>query len=566
MRLTISGFLLLLLALVVLVSSVRVVPSSIRVEDEQQQQQYNVVAGVPPQDDIFVQQNVQLLRRRLQNSEDDNNSTVTATATATATSMSPPTHKIVSLPLLDKLPTDLYSGLLKASEDGDKNFFYWLVAPEDDATKASAPLLIWLNGGPGCSSSDGFFLEHGPLKFVKDENTQEWKLAPNEYSWHKAPAWVLYVDQPVGTGLSYTRSKSNYPKNDDEVNVDFHYFLEEFFLFHRDKFMGDDGTDKVKNQIYFSGESHAGHYIPSMMDYILKKTDGRVSMVLGGAAIGNGWIDPYNQYGVGDMAYGRGFIDLAQKSFLWKKEKECQLQISNGNYNFAGCYQLLDTIVDQSYGGDQTQTIASMYDVTKAEKRGVPRSFPIGHNLIEFYLGGEKGAYPGDLPSVDFHDVLVAIHAMETLEVGQLYKECTDPPYFALQHQDGLGVTAQISTLLENNIPMLFFNGMNDLICNHMGTEKALMKLTWSKIKDWTTAVRATWGTAAPDLQPEAYVQQYQNLMYLKIPNSGHMVANDQPQFALAMMKQFLRSQSFQENVSVQTIGKDTAQIEALTC
>jgi len=576
-------FAILQLLVVVVVVSVRLVPSSFHDEmmmANEQKQQYNVLVDVPVNNNnnyynVFVQgDREQQLRRRLEPQQQQEEAQVENNSNNTATnddndndaSTGSNSHKIVSLPLLDgPLPTDLYSGLLKANEEGDKKLFYWLVAPEGG--EDTAPLVIWLNGGPGCSSSDGFFLENGPLMFSEDN-----KLVPNEHSWHKLPAWVLYIDQPVGTGLSYSKKKI-YPKNDDEIDADFVYFLEEFFLFHKDKFLVEE--NKVKVPIYFTGESHAGHYIPSMMDYILKKqqqennNSNRVTMSLGGAAIGNGWIDPYYQYGVSDMAYSLGWIDMAQKSYLDKKEKECQIQIAEkNNYNYSPCYELLDIVVDQAYGGNSDKKV-SIYDVTKSESRNAPRTFPEGHRTIEYYLGGKRSKNNlVSLPDVQFKDVLEAIHATESLEVGGMtYQECTDPPYFALQHQDGLGVMDQITSLLENNIPMFFFNGMNDLICNHIGTEKALLhSLKWSKIKDWSAAVRSIWNTQQQQEHPvAAYVQQYQNLMYMKIPNSGHMFIKDQPQVALEMMKQFIQHHSF--DVTVQNIQKDTYdQIQTLTC
>lgn len=457
---------------------------------------------------------------------------------------SPQSHRVVSLPLVEQhqLPFDLYSGHLKASEDGDKKFFYWLVSPEDPAAKASpdTPLLIWLNGGPGCSSSDGFFLENGPLMFEKQAD--EWKLVQNPYSWHLAPAWVLYVDQPVGTGLSVTHS-GNYPTNDEQVNIDFHYFMEEFLLFYAEFFLQEDRA-RARNPIFFSGESHAGHYIPSIMDYILSNSaQARVQMTLGGAAIGNGWIDPFHQYAAADHAYGMGLINLAQKAHLDEQEKECQRLLSAGMLNSPICFSLLDTIVDQSHGAT-SYTHVSMYDATKVERKATPRAFPKNHHLVESYLGNRPPP-PGSFP-VDSNDVLRVIHATETIEVNQRYKECADPPYEALKHQDGLGVAPQITRLLESNVRLMFYNGMNDLVCNHVGTEKALMTLQWSQTDKWSLAPRFTW-SLSNDSPPVAYVHEYQNLAFLKIPEAGHMVPQDQPEVALRMMQTFLRGESFQQ-------------------
>ncbi|MCP4744570.1 MAG: S10 family peptidase, partial [Desulfobacteraceae bacterium] len=182
------------------------------------------------------------------------------------------------------------------------------------------------------------------LRLKNDGNS--WYVDVNEHSWNNAPAWTMYVDQPVGTGLSFTK-KETYCKNDFEVNRDFHYFLEEFFLLHADKFLSDDninGKRILRRSFYFSGESHAGHYIPSMIDFILQRNDGkivpdqkngleplRVNIPVRGAAIGNGWVDPFHQYAAADAAYGAGIIGTAQKANFEKMERRCQDKLKSGN-------------------------------------------------------------------------------------------------------------------------------------------------------------------------------------------------------------------------------------------
>ena len=458
-------------------------------------------------------------------------------------------HRVTSLPMLTQLPTDFYAGHLPASSDENKSFFYWLVAPPLPARISSdTPLVIWLNGGPGCSSMEGFFLENGPLKFVLQND--QWQLVPNPYSWHLAPAWVLYIDQPVGTGLSFTRN-GVYPTNDFEVNTDFIYFLEEFLMFHKNLFL-QDGTMEMNKQLFFAGESHAGHYIPSMIDFIFRKQDCRVKIHIGGAAIGNGWIDPFHQYSAAEAAYGMGLISLGQKSRFDAMEKICQENLNNGVHNSQPCYGLLDMIVDQSHG-DSARTQVSMYDYSKIEVKNRPRSFPEGHELIEAYLGGLPPPQNGKW-DVDFHEVLRAIHASESIDAKQNYRECTDPPYEALSHQDGKGVVGEIATLLEANVRLMFFNGMRDLVCNHIGMDRALLKLPWSQVNSWAIAERSTWALSSDQL-PAAYVQEHGSLLYLKILNSGHMVPKDQPEVALAMMHNFLYNKSFQ--TSVQLLDRD---------
>jgi len=430
------------------------------------------------------------------------------------------------------------------------------------------PLILWMNGGPGCSSMDGLWLENGPFRLKTDNanggGNGDWVIDVNPHSWHHAAAWTLYVDQPVGTGLSFTKKK-NYCKNDFEVNRDFHYFLEEFFLFHRDKFLSPaEPSDnlpaewKVKRPFYFSGESHAGHYIPSMMDFILQRNDGklaptkdnglsplRVTIPCTGAAIGNGWIDPYHQYAAADAAYGAGLIGTSQRAALQDKEKTCQAKLKSGNYRSSVCFDLLDDIVAQSGGKSGTSKV-SQYDTRFWEKRRAPRSFPMGHKDVETYLGGAK-SYSNPPLQVNTQDVLAAIHATEAAEAGLTYQECTDPPYVALQHQDGLGVVDELVRVLdhESKPHMLFFNGINDLICNHVGNEQLLDVLPWSKTAQYTKQPRHAWESGVDESlkhnfvpgRPDGYIKQFENLSFLKVLESGHMVPMDQPAVSLAMMK-----------------------------
>lgn len=84
--------------------------------------------------------------------------------------------EILSLPgWTGKLPSKQYSGYLNATDT--TRLHYWLVESESDP--ANAPTILWFNGGPGCSSLDGFIYEHGPFVVSSDFQT----LTPREYRW-----------------------------------------------------------------------------------------------------------------------------------------------------------------------------------------------------------------------------------------------------------------------------------------------------------------------------------------------------------------------------------------------
>lgn len=76
-----------------------------------------------------------------------------------------------------------------------RNLFYYLVHSEGDP--ASDPLVVWLNGGPGCSSFDGWTYEHGPFTFGRNKEGHGKPAQLNPYSWSKS-ATMLYIDSPSG--------------------------------------------------------------------------------------------------------------------------------------------------------------------------------------------------------------------------------------------------------------------------------------------------------------------------------------------------------------------------------
>lgn len=497
--------------------------------------------------------------------------------------MSPDDHLVTDLPLLNNADfknTKHWAGLLPVNDKKDGYLFYWLFAPDPDRLEeaktsgvvkddeSNVPLVVWLNGGPACSSMDGLWIENGPFRLDPgDERSNSggnWNtMKIFEQSWHKAPAYMLYIDQPVGTGLSFTTS-GNYPNNDERVNQDFYYFLTEFMKLHATTLNvvipQKNQPPKLQRPFFFSGESHAGHYIPSMMNYIrkqnkdvqnLKKNDG-VVMPLTGAAIGNGWFDPIYQYSAHEAAFGYGLIGKAQERSLAKEEETCRRDLANKDYTSSVCFSLLNKVTSNSLGKNNPSMV-SQYDTRVWENRHNPREFPAGHKDVETYLGQ---ANDRRIPNAGIKDVLKAIHAQPSWDAGQRYQECTNPPYNALSHQDGLGVVPDIVELLEHNtvdessnekdgnddgqpIRLLFFNGVHDLICNHAGNENALENLPWKHRLQYIQAQRYGWKSNATD-KLGGYSKEYNNLTFLKVLDAGHMVPMDVPEVALDMMATFL--------------------------
>ena len=166
-----------------------------------------------------------------------------------------------------------YSGYLDDDEE-DKHLFYWFFESRNDPE--NDPVVLWLNGGPGCSSLTGLFMELGPSSITEDIEVKY-----NPASWN-ANASVIFLDQPVNVGYSYSESSvSNTVAAGKDVYALLTLFFEQF-------------PEYAKQPFHIAGESYAGHYIPVFASEILAHKNRNIN--LQSVLIGNGLTDGYTQY------------------------------------------------------------------------------------------------------------------------------------------------------------------------------------------------------------------------------------------------------------------------------
>lgn len=190
------------------------------------------------------------------------------------------------------------------------------------------------------------------------------------------------------------------------------------------------------------------------------------------------------------------------------------------------CWDLLDDVVKASGMGSGKPKVL-MYDVRSYAKS--TSVFPPNHRRVESYLNKK--------------DVRAALHATDCT---RSFKECTDPPYDALKHQDGLGVTKELAAVLDHGVRALFYNGKYDMICNHVGVESALDKLNWKGASEFRKAAHGVWSVGGS--RPSGYVKSAGNLASLVVLDSGHMVPLDRPAEALDMIHRFIRGRRLNDS------------------
>ncbi|XP_020881469.1 putative serine carboxypeptidase-like 53 isoform X2 [Arabidopsis lyrata subsp. lyrata] len=154
--------------------------------------------------------------------------------------------RIENLPGQPSVSFTQYGGYVTVNESAGRSLYYYFV--EATKTKESSPLVLWLNGGPGCSSLYGAFQELGPFRIHSDGKT----LYTNPYSWNNV-ANILFLESPAGTGFSYTNTTTDMENPGDmKAAADNYVFLVKWL----ERFPEYKGRE-----FYIAGESYAGHYV-----------------------------------------------------------------------------------------------------------------------------------------------------------------------------------------------------------------------------------------------------------------------------------------------------------------
>lgn len=202
-----------------------------------------------------------------------------------------------------------YGGYVTVDDRNGRALFYYF-AEAAGKQSSSKPLLLWLNGGPGCSSFGiGAMQELGPFRVMSDGST----LYRNPYAWNSV-ANVLFLESPAGVGFSYSNTTSDYSKSGDKKTAEDAFV---FLVNWMERFPEYKGRD-----FYIAGESYAGHYVPQLAYTILQNKNqsaAGAAINLKGIAIGNAVInDETDSRGIYDFFWTHALISDATVEAIHK--------------------------------------------------------------------------------------------------------------------------------------------------------------------------------------------------------------------------------------------------------
>ena len=395
-----------------------------------------------------------------------------------------------------------HAGFFTVDPKYNSNLYFWYFLPF--SKKKNAPVLLWLQGGPGSSSLYGLFAEIGPYE------AKQGRLVIRKYHW-ALNYHLLFIDSPVGTGFSFTQDTNGYCATQECIAKGLYGALHQYFqLFPHLR----------DNDFYLTGESYAGKYIPSLgMKIHRENAKGKFKINLKGLALGNAYCDPLNQLDYGNFLYQHGLLDGNQLKEFLKVQMELYVTIKSQNWLQANI--MMDRLMD-----------------------GCVSHF----SLFNFYTGFEF--YYNYLLTKRIDDktpFLKVLHEIETrrgIHVGGQEFHDGETVKLMLTLDFMQSVAPAISELL-SHYRMLFYNGQMDIIVAYPLTVNFLNNLKFSASDDYKLVSRSIWKVGN---SIAGYIKTAGNLTEALVRNSGHMVPKDQPKWSLDLITKFVNNRFVQKD------------------
>jgi len=398
------------------------------------------------------------------------------------------------------------AGYYKIEGSSNQNYFYWFFESRSEQ-KDTDPVLIWLTGGPGCSSQLALLVENGPCS-MKDGN-----LVENPYSWN-SNANIMWIDQPTGVGYSYG-DKSDYDSNEEEVGEDLYHFLQAFF---------EDHPQYQKNAFYVFGESYGGHYVPNVAHRVWQGNQNNEGLPINlkGLGIGNGLTDPEIQYGYYTQMATNNSYDIACVSDKDAKSMEAATP---------KCISEIQRCQSSERACKTAQTYCNIELTSPFQKSGL--------NVYDIRIPCEVPGLCYDFSAQEsfFNDpqVMEALHV--NTDVVSKWESCNMQVNQDFKLDWMVNYQNKLPDMLKDDIDVLIYAGDADFICNWYGNKAWSLALDWSG-KDAFNAQEDK--TFMVNNAAKGELRSANGFTFFRMYEAGHMTPMDQPEATLQMVNTFI--------------------------
>ncbi|KAH7876749.1 alpha/beta-hydrolase [Lentinula edodes] len=412
-----------------------------------------------------------------------------------------------------------WSGLLPISGDPNetRKLFFWFW-PTNNITNGDK-LLFWTNGGPGCSSLEGFLQENGPISWSWGQS----EPTPNPFAWTNL-AHMLWVEQPVGTGFSQGTPNIT---NDDELAAQLVGFLGQFL----------EVFSELKGKDFFlSGESYAGFYVPYIANFIYENPD-LLDLNLKGIDI----ADPSLSYDVvQDEIPALRFAQAHADLFPFTQAQWAEFQnISDTcgytdyldkfvTYPPAGQLPFPAGVVEGTFGTlkpgcrlhspiqQAVGVLNPVFDVYR-----VSDTFPSLWSVLGFPESTQQFIY---FNRTDVQDAIHAPHInWDICSEGSVYVNAAGRPG---NDQSVASMLSVFPNVIEKSERVVVVHGLADFILVAEGTRIAIQNMTWNGAQGFQTPIENETFTVK-NFGVFGNEHTERGLTYLEFYYSGHMT----PQF-----------------------------------
>lgn len=386
----------------------------------------------------------------------------------------------------------------------DAHMFYWLYYHERTTEE---PLVIWLQGGPGASSTGyGNFEEIG----IVDMN-----LNVRNHSWVKHVN-VLFIDNPVGTGFSYVDTNSALTKTNAEIAKDLVTFTGVFLQAH---------PEFKSVPLYIFSESYGGKMAAEYALELDKAiSQGNIEVPLKGVALGDSWVSPIDSVLTwAPFLLQLGFVDTEGYRTIDTYAQQTKAALDAGNYELAtDLWSTTEMIILSVTSG------IDFYNVL----------FPVPGKSRSQPITSRKDFLGKMLLRDSSLDHFMNTFVKEALAIPEnvTWGGQSDNVFSSLSEDFMKPVTSVVEQLLkETNLTVCVFTGQLDLIVDTPGTLIWAERLQWSGAQQWLSAERSS---VVIDGIIEGYKKTYRNFHFYWLLRSGHMVPTDNPAGALRLLQE----------------------------